>query len=201
MTTLTPRIQFLLVGIVVATLALAGWFFLVTPKRTAAADLERDLEALRAAQPVEPQPQAGDQLVEMFLLAKAMPDRIDMPGVLLDLEQLAGSSGLKLVSVAPQAPVAGAGFETLPLQAVVEGRYTSVSRFLRRLRNRVALRGGRVELDGRLYTVAKLDVTTGAGGATLQATMMLNAYRFGAASGSAPGAAAPTAYSDAAPSP
>jgi len=189
-TSLSPRLQYVVVAVGVVAVALAGYLLLVAPKRSEAARLDRELETLRttAARP-EPEPQTNDELVELFLLAKAMPDKTDMPGLVLDLDRLAGSSGVELLSLAPQAAVAGQGFESLPLQAVLNGDYASISRFLRRLRERVGLRGGRVHLDGRLYTVGTLDLAGSEGGG-LRATLTLNAYRF--AAGDTGAQAAPT---------
>lgn len=204
-TSLSPRTQYVLAVLGVVAVALAGYLLLVGPKRSEAAKLDRELSELRAAQIVQPsQSRESGDVVELFLLAKAMPDTMDMPGVVLDLSRLASTSGLDLMSITPQPVVAGQGFEALPLQAIVEGRYPAISRFLRRLRTRVALRDGRVVLHGRLYTVAKLEFATGTGttaGLRLRATVTLNAYRFGAEAAPPGTAALPPAGAQAAPSP
>lgn len=194
MRALSPRTQYALVAVGVVVVALAGYLLLVAPKRSEAARLDRELEGLRRAQVVQPSA-AKPSVVREFVLAKAMPDTMDAAGLILDLSRLTTKNGLDLVSLTPQPAVAGQGFEALPLQAIVRGRFAAVSSFLRRVRKRVGLKNGRVELNGRLYTVDKVDVTASAdsGGRALQATLTLNAYRFGASAASAAGAPGTTA--------
>jgi Tfp pilus assembly protein PilO len=194
MSALSPRVQYALAAVGVVALALAGYLLLVGPKRSEAARLDRELDELRSARVVQTSQSAKPSVVREFVLAKAMPDTTDMPGLVLDLNRLATTNGLDLVSLTPQPAVAGQGFEALPLQAVLEGRYGAVSGFLRRVRKRVGLRNGRVELNGRLYTVDKVDLAAGAeatGGRALRATLTLNAYRFGTGAAS-PAAGAPS---------
>jgi Tfp pilus assembly protein PilO len=194
MRTLSPRVQYALVVVGVLAVALAGWLLLVGPKRSEVAQLDRELGELKSAQVVQPGQPAKPSVVREFVLAKAMPDTADMAGLVLDLSDLSSNHGLDLVSLAPQPAVAGQGFEAIPLQAVVEGRFTAVSSFLRRLRKRVGLRNGRVELNGRLYTVDKVDIAAGAesGARTLRATLTMNAYRFGTGGASAAGSGTAT---------
>jgi Tfp pilus assembly protein PilO len=193
MSALRPPVQYALVAVGVVVLALAGYLLLVAPKQSEAARLDRELAELRRAQIV--QPGAEPSVVREFVLAKAMPDTMDAAGLVLDLSRLATTNRLDLVSLTPQAPVAAPGFEALPLHAVVQGRFASVSSFLRRVRKRVGLKNGRVELNGRLYTVDKVDIATGeqAGGHAVRATLTLNAYRFGTSAASAAGALSTTA--------
>jgi Tfp pilus assembly protein PilO len=189
MSALSPRVQYALVAVGVVVLALAGYMLLVAPKRSEAARLDRELDALRRAQVVQPAP-AKPSFVREFVLAKAMPDTMDAAGLVLDLSLLATKNGLDLVSLTPQPPVAGQAFEALPLQVVVQGRFAEVSSFLRRVRKRVGLRNGRVELNGRLYTVDKVDFASGSdsGSRALRATLTLNAYRYETSTASAAGA-------------
>ena len=196
MSALSPRVKYALVVAGVVALALAGYLLLVAPKRSEAARLDRELDTLRRAQAVQPATsKPKPSFVREFVLAKAMPDTMDAAGLVLDLSRLATKNGLVLVSLTPQSPVAGQGFETLPVEAVVQGRFAEVSSFLRRVRKRVGLRNGRVELHGRLYTVDKVDFASGsdAGSRALRATLTLNAYRYGTSTASAAGAPSGTA--------
>lgn len=194
MRTLSPRVQYAVVAVGVLAVALAGWLLLVGPKRSEAARLDRELNELKSAQVAQPTQSAKPSVVREFVLAKAMPDTADMAGLVLDLSDLTSQHGLDLMSLAPQAAVAGQGFQAIPLQAVVEGRFTAVSDFLRRVRKRVGLRNGRVELNGRLYTVDKVDIAAGAEGGTrtLRATLTMNAYHFGTGAAAAAGAGTAT---------
>jgi Tfp pilus assembly protein PilO len=189
MSTLSPRVQYALVAVGVIAVALAGWLLLVGPKRSELARVDRELDTLKSAQVVQRRESDKPSVVREFVLAKAMPDTADTAGLVLDLADLTSKHGLGLVSLTPQPAVAGQGFEAIPLEAVVEGRFTAVSDFLRRVRKRVGLRNGRVELNGRLYTVGKIDIAVGAesGARTLRATLTMNAYRFGTGAASAAG--------------
>ena len=87
-------------GVVVGMLlyGLAGYFLLVSPQKGKAADLKRQTAAAqqqldqyrilaaqaRATPPI--------RVAELFRLTKAMPDSVDMAGVILELSQVARQS-------------------------------------------------------------------------------------------------------------
>ena len=68
-----------------------------------------------------------------------------------------------------------------PYTVVLEGRFASVSKFLREVRKLVGVQGGRLAVKGRVYTVDQVTLEQPAGGETfpiVRATVTVNAYSF-----------------------
>jgi Tfp pilus assembly protein PilO len=144
--------------------ALVAYFILIRPKRAEAgqlsdqiAKLETDVQAAKlAARPSE----AGTRLkvADLFELAKAMPDRDDMPGIILELGSIADASGVSFKSIAPQTPVVGEGYRSIPISLKFEGNYYDLVDFLFRLRNLVSVDDGKLSSSGRFFTLDTLDM-------------------------------------------
>jgi len=112
----------IIAGIVVGLLvyALAGYFVLISPQRGKAASLKKETAATQqqieqyrtlAAQAKATPP---IRVAELFRLTKAMPDTIDMPGVLLELSRVARESGIEFDSITPQGPSVASGYSSFP---------------------------------------------------------------------------------------
>jgi Tfp pilus assembly protein PilO len=144
--------------------ALVAYFILIRPKRAEAgrlsdqiAQLETDVQAAKlAARPSE----AGTRLkvADLFELAKAMPDRDDMPGIILELGSIADAAGVSFKSIAPQTPVVGEGYRSIPISLKFEGNYYDLVDFLFRLRNLVSVDDGKLSSSGRFFTLDTLDM-------------------------------------------
>jgi hypothetical protein len=97
------------------------------------------------------------QTADLFKLARAMPDREDMPGIILTLSEVARESGIKFDLIEPVvggSPAALAGPYTLQrMHLVFNGDFYGLSDFLYRLRSLVAVRDGNLEASGRLFNV------------------------------------------------
>lgn len=165
------------------------WFMLVAPQRSKATDLgaqvtdsraeltQRRIELARPSASVTVKPS------DIYRLTKALPNEIDMSGILLDVNRIAGRNGLEFSSIAPSPKVLGTGYMQQPLAVVVQGRFGNVSRFLGDLRSLVSVRGGRLDARGRLYSVSQVAMSapTGEEGFPIvQAKVTLNAYVFSA---------------------
>jgi hypothetical protein len=83
--------------------------------------------------------------------------------------------------VTPSATAPLTGYEAIPMTVVVEGRYLGITNFLGLLRTQVRSSVEQVRAKGRLYSVDQIQFVGGAGQKLLQATMTLNAYKFGGA--------------------
>lgn len=168
--------------------ALAGWFALVGPKRAQSAALDEEIadyetKVMLASKPKEADgpPPVEIRVADLFRLAKAMPDREDMPGVILELNAVATSTGIKFLSIAPGPPVSRENHFSVPVTLTFEGNYYDLTDFLFRLRNLVSVRDGVLDATGRLYTLDSLEFTEAeAGFPQIQATLILSAYTFGA---------------------
>lgn len=162
---LPPRALVGIAAAVVLVYALALWFLLVTPKRAEATTLAHDVVAaelrLADARLAATRPQsAGPRVGDVFRLAKAMPSSADQPGLVLELDRLARSSGVKLDAITTRDPVQTPGAPiAIPVVVNAEGSYRQITRFIRRARELVRVRGGEVRATGRLFTVQAVELS------------------------------------------
>jgi len=164
--------------------SLAVWFLVVAPKRAEATSLGADVAAaeirLAQAQATANRPQQGGVTVaDIFRLTKAMPSSADQPGLVLELDRLARSSGVTLGSITPQEPVVGvSGATMITVAVVVGGSYREITRFLASTRRLVVVRGGKLRATGRLFTVQSVELSesTADGFPRLDGTITLDAY-------------------------
>lgn len=180
--------------------ALVGWFVLVSPKRSHAADLDSQISAAevqlaqaRAAIRPGTRP-ARIEVADLFRLSKAMPAATDMPGILLELSRVASDTGIDFESIAPQDVKPAGTYQVLEIGLVFDGNYYELSDFLFRLRNLVGVRDGELDATGRLFTVDRLDFTESQKKfPNIQAALTVSAFVYGAApvAGGAPSAGAP----------
>jgi Tfp pilus assembly protein PilO len=105
----------LLAGVLVLAILAAGWFLLVAPKRTQAADLENqvvsqeeanarlvaDLEMLKAQQAELP-----EQRAELAVMRKQIPDNPALPTLVRSLTDAGRKVGVSIDTMAPAVPVA-----------------------------------------------------------------------------------------------
>lgn len=167
----------------------AGWFLLVGPQRSKAAQLDRQISEARGELSqrrlalARPSANVKVRPGDIYRLSKALPNSTDMAGILLDVDRLAGQNRLEFRSITPSGAQMGSGFVTQPLGVVVQGRFGDVSRFLGDLRSLVGVRKGRLDARGRLYSVAGVDLAQpdlGKKFPIVKATVTINAYVFSA---------------------
>ncbi len=197
------------VGIVLVY-ALVGWFVLVSPKRSHAADLENQISAAetqlgQARAAIRPgTTPARIEVADLFRLSKAMPAATDMPGILLELSRVASDTGIDFESIAPQEAKPAGTYQVLEISLVFDGNYYELSDFLFRLRNLVGVRNGKLDATGRLFTVDRLDFTESPNKfPNIQAALTVSAFVYGTAPvvGGAPSTAAPSTATTAGESP
>jgi len=183
-------------AIALAIIAAVGFLVVVKPKldQGAARDAEiAELEGkVAVARPTKPSPAAKKvdiDVADLFLLAKAMPDTDDMPGIILELNSIAGSAGIRFVSIQPQPATAGTGYRVIPISLMFEGNYYDLTDFIYRLRSLVRVDDGVLTADGRLYTLDQIDLHESQDGfPNIEAVIVVSAYAFGGAVTPAPGA-------------
>ena len=182
------------VAIAVLIVAAVAFFVVLKPKMDAGSQLDAQIAELetKVAAASRPQPKVEGQKVEidvadLFLLAKAMPDSDDMPGIILELNSIAGASGIRFVSIQPQAQAVSGAYRTLPITLTFEGNYYDLTDFIYRLRSLVRVDDGELTASGRLYTLDQIDLHEAQDGfPSIEAVLIVSAYSFGA--GSAPAA-------------
>jgi type IV pilus assembly protein PilO len=183
---LSPTAVIAIVVGAVLIVGLAGWFLLIQPQgaklktlkgEAAAAQQKIDaynqqVAAVRAAPKIE--------VADVYRLAKAMPDRTDMPDLLLELSQLARDTGIRFDSITPQPVSVVGSYQVLPVSVTFNGNFYNLADFLYRVRSLVSVRGGRLDATGRLFSVDTLTFTEGAlKFPQIQATLVLDAFVYG----------------------
>jgi len=193
MDTIMKRVKALppgaLIGIMVGAVlvfGLAGWFLLVRPQgakvtslKTQATEVQAKIDAYHqqvAAAHAAPKIEVAD----VYRLAKAMPDRTDMPDLLLELSQLARDTGIRFDSISPQTIAPLGSYTVLPISVTFQGNFYNLADFLYRLRSLVSVHAGRLDATGRLFSVDTLTFNE----STLkfpqiQATLVIDAFVYG----------------------
>ncbi|MDP9407646.1 MAG: type 4a pilus biogenesis protein PilO [Actinomycetota bacterium] len=125
-------------AVVLAVLGL-GWFLLVSPMRSEAAELTsqteqqqlqtatltRQLQVLRGQAAELPAQQS--RLAE---LEKELPETVALPELIRLLTAAGAETGVEIVSMAPSAPVASGAISEVPFTLVVNGGYFNLEQFL-----------------------------------------------------------------------
>ena len=196
-----PLTPVLAIGLVIV--AAVVWFALIGPKGAKGAALDAEKADLESKIALAAHPTKGDEntpapvqidVADLFRLAKAMPDREDMPGVLLEIDSVSTAAGVRFLSIQPGEPVTYTGYYAVPVTLTFEGNYYDLTDFLFRLRNLVSVRDGVLEANGRFYTLDALDLAEGGDGfPTITATLTVSAYSFGTPADAAVAGAPPPA--------
>jgi Tfp pilus assembly protein PilO len=191
--------QIALVVVALLGLAAGGYFFVVGPKRAEAAKLDDEIAAFQSqivqarAVSLGIKPEVKVQSAKLFRLVKAMPDRADMAGVILQLNRTAADTGIVFESITPGAAVVTGSFQRVPITLEFEGDFYSLSDFLYRLRNLVQVRDGRLASTGRLFAVDNLTFSeVDASFPRISATLTVAAYVYGTGAPVTSAAPAPT---------
>jgi len=191
----------LIAGIVAGLLAYGavGYFLLVSPQRAKASDLKRETQATRqqieqyralAAQALATPP---IRVAELFRLTKAMPNDVDMAGLVLELSRVARESGIEFDSITPQGPAAASGFSSVEITLQFDGNYYELSDFLFRLRNLVRVHSGRLDALGRLFVVKTITFNESEKSfPRIRASLTVHAFAYGDVTSTQPLAAPPT---------
>jgi type IV pilus assembly protein PilO len=204
MGTIVKRIKALppgaLIGIIVGAVlvfGLAGWFLLVRPQGAKVKDLKAQAAEVQAKIDAYHQQVAGGraapkiEVADVYRLAKAMPDRTDMPDLLLELSQLARDTGIRFDAISPQPNALLGSYTVLPISVTFQGNFYNLADFLYRLRSLVSVHAGRLDATGRLFSVDTLtfDEST-LKFPQIQATLVIDAFVYG--TGVPPTATIPT---------
>jgi Tfp pilus assembly protein PilO len=180
-----PLTPVLALGLVIV--AAVGWFALISPKQARSSELDDQIAELETKLTLVSRPTAPDEppeveidVADLFKLAKAMPDREDMPGILLELNSTALSTGVEFLSIQPGVPASRGDYYALPITLTYAGNYYDLADFLFRLRNLVAVRDGVLDAGGRLYTLDAIEFKEGKKGFPhVEAVLTISAYSFG----------------------
>jgi type IV pilus assembly protein PilO len=177
------------IGIVVGAVLVAGllgWFLLVRPQGGKLDDLKRQTsEAQQKIDAYNQQVAAARsapkiEVADVYRLAKAMPDRTDMPDLVLELSQLARDTGIRFDSISPQPTALIGSYTVLPIAVTFNGNFYNLADFLYRLRSLVSVHGGRLDATGRLFSVDTLTFNESPlEFPQIQATLVIDAFVYG----------------------
>jgi type IV pilus assembly protein PilO len=177
------------IGIVlgaVLVVGLLGWFVLVRPQGGKLSDLKRQTtEAQQKIDAYNQQVAAARsapkiEVADVYRLAKAMPDRTDMPDLVLELSQLARDTGIRFDSISPQPTGLVGSYTVLPIAVTFNGNFYNLADFLYRLRSLVSVYGGRLDATGRLFSVDTLTFNESPlKFPQIQASLVIDAFVYG----------------------
>ena len=177
---LSPKVVLTLTAVAVAAAVLIGWFGLVSPQRSKASSLDQTIQETQTQLVVakaNARP-AGRAKVgaSQRSLRRAMPQRVAMPAMLRQLLRISKRTGVRLDKVTPQPATTLQGYEVVPMDVVVAGRYLPVQRFLHRLRVQARVAGDGVHASGRLFSVDTLNLAADEQLPRLTATIRVNGF-------------------------
>jgi type IV pilus assembly protein PilO len=178
-----------IIGIVVGAVlfvGLLGWFVLVRPQGGKLEDLKaQTAEAQQKIDAYNQQVAAARsapkiEVADVYRLAKAMPDRTDMPDLVLELSQLARDTGIRFDSISPQPTALIGTYTVLPIAVTFNGNFYNLADFLYRLRSLVSVHGGRLDATGRLFSVDTLTFNESPlNFPQIQASLVIDAFVYG----------------------
>lgn len=177
-------------AIVVAGLllvVLVGYLAVIAPKRSTAASLKKQTAAVQA-QIAANKSSAFSQALPavrsagVYSLTQAMPSKLDTPGVLITLSELARESGISFDQIQPSGSSASTTTTTDPFAAEAinvqfTGSFYNLVTFLQRVRNLVRVENGKLYTSGRLFDVTSVAFAKGPENwPQVQATLVINEF-------------------------
>ena len=182
--------QFALVAGLLVLVLLVGYFSLISPKRSSAADLKQQTAAVQSQidknrSSAFTQALPAVRSASVFKVTQAMPNKLDTPDVILELNALAQKSGISFDSIAPggasststTTTISADPFATEPIQVQFTGSFYNLLTFLQRVRNLVRVQNGKLFTAGRLFDVSSVSLAQGQKGwPQVQATLTLNEF-------------------------
>ena len=128
------------------------------------------------------------RVADLYRLTKAMPDQVDMAGILLELNQVAEDSGITFEQITPATTATPiSGYLAIPITVEFQGNFYDLSDFLYRLRNLVDVRHGTLDATGRLFAIDEVDFAEAPpppGFPQIRAHLVIDAFVYG--TGTAP---------------
>jgi len=165
---------------------LIGWFVVVSPQRSKAAELAVEIEdtetQLEVTQALIRSPLLQQSTAELATLRTAIPDEVRMSQLLRQLSKASGDARVRILGITPQPVVSVGGADVVAMNIAVEGRYFAIRDFLRLLRTRADVRDDKVRASGRLFAIDAIQFLGSSGeegGSDLiQATLTVTAFAF-----------------------
>jgi Tfp pilus assembly protein PilO len=197
------KLQLIGIAVLLLVVGFAGYTLIVSPQGAQAAKLQQQADEQqlqiykKKAELRKGLHPPTIQVADLFRLARAMPDREDMPGIILTLSQVARAAGVSFDLIEPSVnpnPLAATGsYSTIRIHLFFNGDFYSLSDFLYRLRSLVGVRNGTLDATGRLFNVDQ--VTFNVQGNTfpkISSEVYVNAYVYSSATSASTSSSTPT---------
>jgi Tfp pilus assembly protein PilO len=197
------KLQLIGIAVLLLVVGFAGYTLIVSPQGAQAAKLQQQADEQqlqiykKKAELRKGLHPPTIQVADLFRLARAMPDREDMPGIILTLSQVARAAGVSFDLIEPSVnpnPLAATGsYSTIRIHLFFNGDFYSLSDFLYRLRSLVGVRNGTLDATGRLFNVDQ--VTFNVQGNTfpkISSEVYVNAYVYSSATSASASSSTPT---------
>jgi Tfp pilus assembly protein PilO len=179
------RLALLIAVVLVLVVVLAGWFAVLSPQRSKAADLDAQIgdanTQLASTQSLLNSPEAQQSAAKLAQLRRALPDDTEMSEIIRELSRAASRTGIRIDSITPSTPVSAAGAQAVPITLGVSGRYFRIANFMHELRTGVRIEDGNVSVKGRLFAVDSVAFAKSPDRGLLSATLALDAFMSGSA--------------------
>jgi Tfp pilus assembly protein PilO len=179
------RLALLIAVVLVLVVVLAGWFAVLSPQRSKAADLDAQIGdaniQLASTQSLLNSPEANQSAAQLAQLRRALPEEADMSDIIRELSRAASRTGVRIDSITPSTPVSAAGAQAVPITLAVSGRYFRIANFMHELRTRARVEDGNVRVKGRLFAVDNVAFAKSPDKGLLSATLALDAFMSGSA--------------------
>jgi Tfp pilus assembly protein PilO len=194
---LDKRIHYAAAAIAVVIVGVLAHMFVVSPQGATAAKLQKQADDVQLQiYRKQAQLKAGlhpptIQTADLFRLSRAMPDRLDMPGIILTLSDTARAAGIRFDLIEPVAggPTVTGSYQTDRIHLLFNGDFYGLSDFLYRLRSLVAVRNGELQATGRLFNVDTVTFAVVPNAfPRINAELFVNAYIYGSTAAPATGA-------------
>jgi len=192
---------YIITALLAVVIAVAWYFLLLNPTRTSIAQTTQELETTQASLSAAKQQvvrlesykeSAPQSRAEIVRLGKMLPMSEGIPSLVVQLSKTASSSGVSLDAISRGESTAGQPFGIQSVTVEISGRFFDVEDFLHRLENYVAFHNEDFRVTGRLLQVESVTLTPSGDSEsnsmtspTLKATVILNAYLWGEATGGA----------------
>jgi Pilus assembly protein, PilO len=173
------RLALLLAVAGVLILMLAGWYVIVSPQRSKAAQLDGRIGdaniKLAATEALLRSPAARESVGKLKRLRVALPDDVKMSEILRQLSAASAASGVRIDSITPSPPVASTAGQAVPISLSLSGHYFRLAKFMHLLRSRAEVKDGVVHASGRLYAIDNISFSSDKGG-LITAAVILDAF-------------------------
>lgn len=160
---MSRKTRLLLSAVALVAIVAVAWFFLISPVRSDIADTETSINEQQArldqarsklATAQSTRAEGKRNQARLLELAKMVPLNVQVPSLLVQIQDLADQSGIAFTSVSPAAPTQAGEFEMIPLQLQFTGSFFDLSDFTYRVEQLVAG-------PGRLMAIKSIQLKLG----------------------------------------